>query len=106
MDLESLKKTADLMHDIAVSKQNALERMKSRQILVYNDHVFRADAETINLVNILKQNQQDKTIYMIDSNNNPCEIKDPSEFLAKLLERNQESINAYHQLYQTFRKKG
>jgi len=106
MDLESLKKTADLMHDIAVSKQNALERMKSRQILVYNNHVFRADAETINLVNILKHNQQDKTIYMIDSNNNPCEIKDSSEFLSKLLERNQESINAYHQLYQTFRKKG
>lgn len=106
MDVESLKKTADLMHDIAVSKQNALEKLRSRQVLIYNNHVFRADAETLNLIHALRQSQQDKTIYVLDTNNNPCEIRDSSDFMKKLLERNQESINAYHQLYQTFKKRG
>lgn len=106
MDLESLKKTADLMHDIAVSKQNAIEKMRGRQVLVYNNHVFKADAETLNLVHILSQRLQNQPIYILDVNNNPCEITDSLDFLQKLLERNQESINAYHQLYQTFKKKG
>jgi len=106
MDVESLKKTADLMHDIAVSKQNALEKLRSRQILIYNNHAFRADVETLNFVHALRQFQQDKIIYVLDINNNPCEIQDSSDFMKKLLERNQESINVYHQLYQTFKKKG
>jgi hypothetical protein len=106
MDLESLKKTSDLMHDIAVSKQNAIEKMRSRQVLVYNNHVFKADADTLNLVQILRQYRQELPIYILDINNNPCEITNSLDFLQKLLERNQESINAYHQLYQTFKKKG
>ena len=106
MDLESLKKTSDLMHDIAVSKQNAIEKMRSRQVLVYNNHVFKADADTLNLVQILRQYRQELPIYILDINNNPCEITNSLDFLQRLLERNQESINAYHQLYQTFKKKG
>jgi hypothetical protein len=106
MDLESLKKTSDLMHDIAVSKQNAIEKMRSRQVLVYNNHVFKADADTLNLVQILRQYRQELPFYILDINNNPCEITNSLDFLQKLLERNQESINAYHQLYQTFKKKG
>ena len=106
MDLESLKKTSDLMHDIAVSKQNAIEKMRSRQVLVYNNHVFKADADTLNLVQILRQYRQELPIYILDINKNPCEITNSLDFLQRLLERNQESINAYHQLYQTFKKKG
>ena len=35
MDIKSLKKKSDLMHDIAVSKKYALEKMHSRQIVAY-----------------------------------------------------------------------
>jgi len=34
------------------------------------------------------------------------EILDPTGFLSKLIERNQETLNAYHQTQQTFTKKG
>jgi hypothetical protein len=103
MDLESLKQTSDLAHNIAVEKQNALERMRSRQLLVYQDHVFVADPETITLANILSQGH--KEAYMLDRNNNPCRIMDTQDFLHKLLQKNQESLNAYHQIHESFRKR-
>jgi hypothetical protein len=103
MDLASLKRTADLAHNIAVEKQNALERLRSRQLLVYHDHVFVADPETITLANILSQGH--KEAYMLDRNNNPCRIIDTQDFLQKLLQKNQESLNAYHQIYESFRKR-
>jgi len=42
----------------------------------------------------------------LDTNHNPVEITDPDDFLGKLIERNQESLNAYKQIYQTFTRKG
>ena len=53
MDIGELKKQADLSYDISVAKRNALERAESRQIFAYNGHLFRADAETICLVQTL-----------------------------------------------------
>jgi aryl-alcohol dehydrogenase-like predicted oxidoreductase len=103
MDVESLKKISDLAHNIAVEKQNALERLRTRQLLIYQNHIFRADAETINLANILLQNN--KTTYILDSNNNPCRIDNIKDFLDKLIEKNQESLNAYHQIYESFKKR-
>ena len=102
MDINALKEKSDLAHSIAVDKQNALEKIKSRQVLVYNHHLFRANAETINLVSVLSQ-RVEGTIYVMDTNNNPCEITQPAEFLAKLIERNQETINHYHQIYSKFK---
>lgn len=103
MDVESLKKISDLAHNVAVEKQNALERMRSRQLLIYHDHVFIADAETITLANILSQ--RSKEAYILDRNNNPCKITDTGDFLHRLLEKNQESLNAYHQIYESFKKR-
>jgi len=103
MDISKLKKSADLSYDIAVAKRNALEKAHSRQVLVYREHLFRADPTTICLVRTLKESQD--SFCVLDTNNNPVEITDPAEFLSILVERNQESLNAYHQIYRTFTKK-
>ena len=103
MDIGELKKQADLSYDISVAKRNALERAESRQIFAYNGHLFRADAETICLVQTLKQHKD--SFYILDTNNNPCEIKDPANFLNKLIERNQETLTAYHQINESFKRR-
>lgn len=103
MDIESLRNQSDLSFDTATAKKNALERAQSRQIIAYNNHLFRADAATINLVSVLKQ-QHDK-FFILDSNDNPCEITDPQGFLSVLIQRNQETLNEYHRLHQQLKKK-
>lgn len=104
MDIGELKKQSDLSYDIAVAKRNALEKAHSRQVVVYNEHIFRADAETICLVRTLKETA-DK-FFVLDTNQNPVEIMDPAEFLQTLVERNQEAISSYHQMSKTFEKRG
>ena len=104
MDIGELKKQSDLSYDIAVAKRNALEKAHSRQVIVYNEHIFRADPQTICLVKTLKETV-DK-FFILDTNNNPVEIQDPEDFLKKLIERNQECLSSYHQMYKTFERKG
>jgi hypothetical protein len=103
MDIESLRNQSDLSFDTATAKKNALERAQSRQIIAYNNHLFRADAITISTVSVLSQ-QHDK-FFMLDVNDNPCEIINPDEFLGILIKRNQEVLNEYHRLHQQLKKK-
>jgi len=72
--------------------------------LAYEGHLFRADPQTICLVRTLKETNDN--FFVLDTNNNPVEISSPDEFLARLIERNQEALNAYHQMYETFTRKG
>lgn len=104
MDFGELKKQSDLSYNVAVAKRNALEKAHSRMVIVYREHIFRADAETICLVKTLKDLH--KKFFVLDTNQNPVEITDPSEFLEKLISRNQEAISAYHQMSKTFEKRG
>tara|TARA_Y100000592_G_scaffold68198_1_gene106037 strand:+ start:225 stop:542 length:318 start_codon:yes stop_codon:yes gene_type:complete len=104
MDIGNIKKHSDLNFEVSQAKSNALEKMRSRQLLAYNERLFKADANTINLVGTLKQNNKD--FFVLDVNENPCQIKDPEDFLSKLIERNQETLNAYHQLHEDLSKKG
>ena len=104
MDIGNIKKYSDLNFEVAQAKSNALEKMRSRQIMAYNERLFKADADTINLVNTLKQNN--KEFYVLDVNDNPCHVKDPDAFLQKLIERNQETLNGYHQLHKDLETKG
>ena len=103
MDIHELKRQSDLSYDIAVAKRNALEKAHSRQVVVYREHLFRADPTTICLVRTLKESRDN--FYLLDTNSNPVEITDPAEFLSILVERNQEGLNTYHQIYKTFTKK-
>lgn len=103
MTVGELKQKADLSYDISVAKKNALERAESRQIIAHNGHLFKADAQTICLVKTLSE-QKDK-FFVLDTNDNPCEITDPTEFLHKLIERNQETLNAYSQIHETFKRR-
>ena len=103
MDIGKLKKYSDLAHDISVTKRNSLEKMKSRQIMAYNGRLFRADSETINTVSTLKAHA--KEFYILDSNDNPCHIKDPNDFLSKLIERNQETLNTLSQLHDSLQRR-
>jgi hypothetical protein len=104
MDIGELKKQSDLSYNIAVAKRNALEKVHARMVVVYNEHIFQADAETINLVSTLKQTND--RFYMLDRNQNPVLIDDPDEFLKLLIQRNQEAIGSYHQMSKTFEKRG
>tara|TARA_B110000285_G_scaffold229670_1_gene294824 strand:+ start:169 stop:489 length:321 start_codon:yes stop_codon:yes gene_type:complete len=104
MDIGSLKNLSDLSYDIAVAKRNALEKANSRLVVVYNEHIFRADPETINLVKTLSE-VHTSPLYVLDSNKNPVEIPDPPEFLQVLIQRNQEAISSYHQMSKTFEKR-
>ena len=104
MDVKELKKQSDLSYNIAVAKRNALERAHSRQVVAYKEHLFRADALTIALVGALKEHHD--SFCVLDTNNNPVEIDNPDEFLTLLVNRNQESLNAYNNIYKTFSKKG
>ena len=103
MTVGELKQKADLSYDISVAKQNALERALSRQIIAYNEHLFKADAQTICLVKTLSEHKE--SFFVLDTNDNPCEIQDPADFLNKLIERNQETLNAYNQIHETFKRR-
>ena len=72
-------------------------------MVVYDENIFRADAETICLVRTLKESQD--TFCVLDTNDNPVEITDPVEFLSVLVKRNQESLNAYKQIYEKFTRR-
>ena len=103
MDIGKLKKYSDLAHDLNVTKRNSLEKMRARQIMAYEGRLFRADAQTINTVSTLKGHS--KQFYLLDTNDNPCHIKDPEDFLRKLIERNQETLNTYSQLHDTLKRR-
>ncbi len=101
MDIGKLKKESDLSYNIAIAKRNALEKANSRLVIVYNEHIFSADSQTINLVKTLSEIGT-SPIYILDSNNNPVEISDSKEFLQLLIARNQEAISSYYQMSKTF----
>ena len=103
MDIGTLKDYSDLAHNLAQTKKNALEKMRSRQIIAYNSRLFRADVETINVVQTFKAHS--KEFYMLDTNDNPCHITNPDEFLRLLIERNQETLNSYNQLFEDLKKR-
>ena len=103
MDINELKKQSDLSYDRAIAKRNALEKANSRLVVVYNEHLFRADPETICLVSTLKELHT--SFCVLDTNYNPVEINDPKDFLKVLVARNQESLNAYQQVYKTFTRR-
>jgi ribosomal 50S subunit-associated protein YjgA (DUF615 family) len=105
MDIRDLKKNSDLSYDVAVAKRNALEKARSRQVLVHYGHLFRADPETINLVKALIDQSVDNVV-LLDTNDNPVSIKDPEDFLQRLVQRNQETLNSYLETYETFTSKG
>ena len=98
MDIGNIKKHSDLNFESAQAKKNAIEKMRSRQLMAYNERLFKADADTINLISTLKQIKKD--FYVLDVNDNPCHVKSPDDFLNKLIERNQETLNSYQQLHQ------
>lgn len=104
MDIRELKNLSDRSYRIALSKKNALEKARSSSVLAYSGHLFKADAHIINLVQVLKQKH--KTFVVLDSNDNPMLVTNPDEFLDRLISKNQEALNTYHQLYQDITTKG
>ena len=103
MNIDQLKVLSKHSFDINTQKTNALKKAQSDQVLVYQNHIFRADTETICFVRTASEGR--KSFFMLDSNSNPVEIKDPAEFLGLLLEKNQSALNTYHQLYQDIKNR-
>jgi hypothetical protein len=103
MNIDQLKAISKQSFDMSLQKANAIKKAESDQILVYNNHIFRADAETICFVRTASEGRS--SFFMLDSNSNPVEITDPTEFLDLLLQRNQSALNTYHQLYQNIKNR-
>ena len=101
MDINELKRHSDLSFDRAVAKKNLLSRAESELITVYRDHIFRADPVSIATVRALMEHRN--SFFLLDANSNPVEIKDPKQFLAQLVERQQAALNTYHQAYQSLK---
>ena len=70
---------------------------------ISQDPWYKKVAQTINVVQTFKSHSS--TFYMLDVNDNPCYITNPEEFLKLLIERNQETLNAYHQLFEDLKRK-
>lgn len=102
MDISELKKVSDRSYDLALAKQNALEKAHSRMLVAYEGHLLKADAETINLVKNLSEDRQEFVI--LDINNNPVLVQDPRGLLDLLKSKNQEVLNSYYHTYQEFSK--
>jgi hypothetical protein len=102
MDISELKKVSDRSYDLALAKQNALEKAHSRMLVAYEGHLLKADAETINLVKNLSEDRQEFVI--LDINNNPVLVQDPRGLLELLKSKNQEVLNSYYHTYQEFLK--
>jgi len=73
-------------------------------LLAYSGHLFEANAQTINLVQVLKDKFQN--FIVLDSNDNPMKVEEPDDFLDKLIGKQQEALNRYHQSYKEAIKKG
>ena len=105
MDIAEIKKQADVAHNLALQKKTLIEQMQSRQTVVYDNHIFTADAQTIVLVKTLIEAKHKDAIYIIDKNQNPVKIVEPQNFLEVLITRNQESVNDYHVIYSKFKRR-
>jgi len=103
MDISELKKISEKNFDIALAKQNEMEKAKSRSVLAHDGHLFQADAETITYVSCMMQREDQFVI--LDTNQNPVLIEDPKQFLDKLVSKNQEVLNSYLQAYKKFEKR-
>ena len=76
MDIGNIKKHSDLNFEVARAKSNALEKMRSRQIMAYNERLFTADADTINLLST--RTHKNKAFSVVDVNAPPCPVTDPA----------------------------
>lgn len=103
MDISELKKISQKNFDIALAKQNEIEKARSRMITAYEGHLFLANAETINLVSCMKGLKD--SFVILDTNENPVLIDDPAQFLDRLITKNQEVLNSYLQAYKNFEKR-
>ena len=102
MDIGKLKTYSNLAHDLAQTKKNALEKCKARQIIAYNGRLFRADAQTINVVSTFKAHN--KKFIMLDVNDNPILIENLADFKDIILDRYTTSTLEYYEEYQKLKK--
>ena len=56
MDIGNIKEHSDLNFEVAQAKKNALEQLRSRQLMAYNERMFSAASDTMNLLSSVKQN--------------------------------------------------
>jgi hypothetical protein len=103
MDISEIKKISDRSYDIALAKQNALEKAQSRLLVAHEGHIFLANAETINIVRTLDE-LHSTPFCILDTNNNPVQIAEPKKFLELLVMKHQEALNSYYQAYKQFSK--
>ena len=102
-DLSNLKSQCDSAFDVAQQKQNYLEVCRARQTMAYNNGIFFVDHNLIGFLRALKESNTVESI-VLDHNNNPIRVNVQS-LLEKSIERYQESVNSYEQLYQQLIKR-
>ena len=101
-DIKELKSQADRAFEIQQQKQNYLESCRARQTMAYAGGIFVIDREHISFLKIMRDLGKEK-IHLLDHNENPIEV-DVADFLNRSVERHQEALNTYHQLYQLLKR--
>ena len=100
--IKDLKDESDLAFDVQLQKQNLLEACRARQVMSHAGGLFLVDESLISFLKSLKDLDVTDTV-LLDKNQNPIKVR-VEELLDRSLERYQEAVNTYHQLYENIRR--
>lgn len=97
--LEKAFELANFTSTLASQKRVLLEEFYQNSTYFFNGAVFTANKETINFVKSLIDLGQAQ-IVLIDNNNTPIDISDPTQFLQNLLDKYNFAANSYYSKFQ------
>ena len=101
LDLASVLEYADyrfvLNNQKKILKEKALQHLRHS----FNGGTFVIDGTLISLVSTLASQE---VIYLLDTNNNPIEIKEPATFLNAIIEKYNTVMSNYHAEYKELTK--
>ena len=101
--IKDLKAESELAFDVQQQKQNFLEACRARQTMAHGGGIFFIDSQHIAFLKAMKDLGKSQ-IHILDHNDNPIQV-DVAEFLDRSVERYQDALNTYHQLYQKLKRK-
>jgi len=103
-NIEKAFEISNLMATVANQKRVLKEEYEQSLMYFENGGSFRADHTTISYIKTLKELTNEKRLVIIDANFTPIEILDIDKFLASLLDKHFQAINAYFSKFNVLKK--
>lgn len=97
-DLKRVFEIANFMTTLNTQKRELYEEYEQSSYYFKDGHVFKVNADLITLVSALNNSNLESTV-ILDSNNEPFNIENISEFLKDVIAIYTESINSYYYNY-------